>query len=226
MNRKTTLALFVVLILLGAYVVFVQAPKDKVAAEATPTLVGGGGMLWNMPADQILSVRIVDRIKNRSVAFAKSSANLGVWSVTEPEPATADQNAAASAAASLTNLHFSTTITTATDLNAFGVLSPTYTIEIKLADGSQLKAAVGNKTPTNTGYYVLRGAETNVLVVDSGSLETVLKLLDTPPAVPTSTPTATPYPTLPPVAPFDTPTPRPAATASPTGATPSVSATP
>ena len=226
MNRRTTLVLFVVVVLLGAYVLFVQAPKDKKAAEATPTLVGGGGVVWSMSADQILSVRIVDRVKNRSVSFAKSSANLGVWSVTEPEPAAADQNAAASAAASFTNLHYSTMITTVTDLSGFGVLTPTYTIELKLADGSALKLAVGSKTPTDIGYYVLRDNETSVLVVDTGTMDTVLKLLDTPPLVPTPTPTSTPNPTLPPVAPFDTPTPRATAGAAPTGATPSVSATP
>jgi hypothetical protein len=224
MNRKTTFVLFVIVVLLGAYVLFVQSPKDKAAAEATPTLVGGGGVVWSMSADQILEVRIVDLVKNRRVGFAKSSANLGVWSMTEPEPATADQNAAASAAASFTNLHYSTIITTATDLSGFGVLTPTYTIELKLADGSQLKLAVGNKTPTDIGYYVLRDNETSVLVVDTGTMDTVLKLLDTPPLVPTPTPTPTPNPTLPPVAPFDTPTPRSAV--SPTEATPSVSATP
>src|SRR6185436_6745550 len=214
MNRKTTLVLFVIVVLLGAYMLFVQAPKDKAAAEATPTVVGGGGSVWSMSADQILEVRIVDTVKNRRVGFAKSSANLGVWSMTEPEPTPADQNAAASAAASFTNLHYSTIITSVTDLSGFGVLTPAYTIELKLADGSQLKLAVGNKTPTDIGYYVLRDSETNVLVVDSGTMDIVLNLLDTPPLVPTSMPTATPNPTLPPVAPFDTATPRP--TVSPT----------
>lgn len=224
MNRRTTLVLFVIVVLLGAYVLFVQSPKDKAAAEATPTLVGGGGNVWSMSADQILEVRITDVVNKRKLGFAKSSANLGVWSITEPEPATADQNAAASAAASLTNLHYSTTITNATDLSGFGLLTPAYIIELKLADGSQLKLSVGNKTPTDIGYYVLRDAETSVLIVDTGTMDTVLKLLDTPPVVPTSTPTATPNPTLPPVAPFDTPTPK--ATVSSTEATPSVSATP
>lgn len=219
MNRKTTVVLFVIVVLLGAYVFFVQSPKDKAAAEATPTLVGGGGVVWSMSADQILEVRIVDTVKNRRVGFVKSSANLGVWSMTEPEPATADQNAAASAAASFTNLHYSTIITTATDLSGFGVLTPAYTIELKLADGSQLKLAVGNKTPTDIGYYALRDSETSVLVVDTGTMDMVLSLLDTPPLVPTPTPTLTPNPTLPPIAPFDTATPRPTVA-------PTVSATP
>lgn len=224
MNRKTTLVLFGILILLGAYVLFVQVPKDKAEAEATPTLVGGGGLVWSMAADQILEVRILDTVNNRRLAFVKSSANLGVWSITEPEPATADQNAAASAAASLTNLHYSTTITNATDLSGFGVLTPAYTIELKLADGSQLKLAVGNKTPTDIGYYVLRDAETSVLIVDTGTLDPVLKLLDTPPLVPTPTSTPTLIPTSVPVAPFDTPTPR-SAVSSPEPAS-SASATP
>ena len=69
------------------------------------------------------------------------------------------------------------------------MLSPTYQLQLTLVDGSQLMAAIGDKTPTGTGYYVLPAGAANVVTVNSSSLEFVLALLVSPPIIP---PTATP----------------------------------
>jgi hypothetical protein len=102
---------------------------------------------------------------------------------------------AANAAASLINVQYSDILSGTADLAAFGVLSPTYVIEIKLADGKLLKAAIGDKTITGSQYYLLRDGETSVLLASSFSLEPVLKMLDEPPVVkPTEAPAASESP--------------------------------
>ena len=189
MNRNTTLALVAVFGALLLYVLLVQKPKEKAAAEATPT-PGLGGSVWTIPADQVAGVRVVDHAQDRSVAFSKDGQ--GIWKVTEPEAREADQQQASSSAAQFTSLFATTIITNATDLTVFGVLSPTYTLEVNLTDGSQRTAAVGDKAPTGSGYYLLPAGEKNVMVVNSSSIDGLVALLDKPPYyVPTPTPAAT-----------------------------------
>ncbi len=173
--------------LLLLYVLLVQRPRDEAAANATPTVSPRPGPVWSFTSDQVAEFGITDLPKNRNVTVAKDAQ--GVWMVTAPEARRADESQISSKVGQLANLSVSTIITKSADLSPFGVLSPTYTIGVKLADGSQLKAAVGDKTPTGTGYYVLREGETDVLVVNSGSVDSLVGLLDNPPYfVPTPTP--------------------------------------
>jgi len=187
MNRNTTIVLVMAFGLLLLYVLLVQRPRDEAAANATPTVSPRPGPVWSFTSDQVAEFGITDLPKNRNVTVAKDAQ--GVWMVTAPEARRADESQISSKVGQLANLSVSTIITKSADLSPFGVLSPTYTIGVKLADGSQLKAAVGDKTPTGTGYYVLREGETDVLVVNSGSVDSLVGLLDNPPYfVPTPTP--------------------------------------
>lgn len=203
MNRNTTIALVIAFAVLLVYVLLVQRPADEAAQTATDTPTPASqttGQVWpGLQADQILSVRIEDRAQDRAVAFGRADA-AGSWNVTEPEAKTADQLAVASHAASVANLSYQDLITGTTDLAAFGVLSPTYSIELKLVDGTLRKAVIGDKTVTGSGYYLAREGEQAVLVVSSFPLDTLLGLVETPPYLePTATPpntTSTPVVTV------------------------------
>jgi hypothetical protein len=236
MNRRTTWILVGVALLLGAYVWYSGWSKAKTAAEATPvpTSVPGSGMLFQTTADQIAGVWIEDMAAKSTVAFSKDAQ--GNWQVTAPEARPADPVRAAGEAAQFANLLVSTTITEPTDLKPFGVLSPTYTLGVKLVDGTELKASVGDKTPTGSGYYIVRNGESNVVVVSTGAIEGLASLLTAPPYFvpsatpgpsPTPSPTATPSPTVTATAvtPTGTPDSYGAATELP-ASTPSVTATP
>ncbi len=209
MNRTTTIVLVVILAALGLYVLLVQLPKDKAAAQVTPTQAGGPvSFVWQATADQVTGIRLEDRVKNRSLALTKDAQ--GVWSVSEPELKPANSTAITGVLSSLTALSVNTTITSTTDLSAFGVLSPTYTLELSLSDGKQLKAAIGDKTPTGSGYYLLREGETNALVVATYGLDGVIGMLDAPPYAPTPTPPVSETPEGTPMG-----SPEPAATGTP-----------
>jgi hypothetical protein len=122
MNRNTTIVLVVIFAALLLYLLLVQLPKDRAAAGATPTLGAAIENLWSVTADQIRGVRVVDHVNDRSVAFGKDAQ--GIWTVTQPTAEPADQAAAAEAAGRFSNLLVNSTVTSTTDLSAFGVLSP------------------------------------------------------------------------------------------------------
>jgi hypothetical protein len=214
MNQRLTIGLLLVLAVVAVYVLVVQVPKDKAAANATPS-AAASTYLWTAQASQINGVHLVDKVKGQALDLVKAPG--GAWSLTQPGPQPADQSLAASDVTSLTTLAVDGTITTATDLTAFGVLSPTFTMEIDLADGSKLKAAIGDKVPAGTDYYALREGEKQVVLLSSTAHDTLTNLLASPPVVaPTTVPTPGPgTPTWTPL-PTQTLTPTPTLTATST----------
>lgn len=186
MSRTTTIVLLVVLGALVLFLVLVQNPRDQAAAEATPTTSAVPRVVWDTTADQITSLRVTETATGRSVAVTKDAA--GTWTMTAPEAGPADSSRLLSVTSNVASLSVTSVVTTTTDLAQFGVLEPTHTLEVGLADGRTLKAAVGSQAPVGSGYFVLREGDTNVMVVASFGLESLFELLDTPPYPPTATP--------------------------------------
>ena len=184
MNRTTTIVLVVILAALALYVVVVQNPRDQ--AAATPTAATTTRVVWETTADQIVSLRVAEPAANRSTAMSKDAQ--GNWTVTQPTAGPADVNRLVTLTSNVATLSVSSVVTSVTDLTAYGVLSPTYTLEIGLADGQQLKASIGAQAPVGGGYFVLRDGDANVMVVAGFSIESLVELLNTPPYAPTATP--------------------------------------
>jgi hypothetical protein len=180
MNRNLTIGLVVLAVLLGGYVLLVQRPRD-LAGNATPT-TRATEYLWTLTADEVNGLRLEDRVNLRSVELVKDAA--GGWTLEEPGPQPADAAAVSSAVSGLTSLTINTTLTATTDLEPFGVLSPTYRLVVNLADGRALAAVIGDKAPTGSTYYVLREGESVALTVNAFGLESLIGLLDNPPVVP------------------------------------------
>lgn len=200
MNRNTTLVLVAAFGLLVLYLIFVQRPKEQAALNATPT-PGRGGTVWALTSDQIVGLRLTNAA-GQTLDMQKDGN--GLWALTEPEARLADQNQAANAITQLIGLSYSQQIS-ATDLSAFGVLSPTFTLDVTLADGTHKTAAVGNRAPVGSTYYLQRGGETDVLLVSTYGIDTLTALIATPPIF-VPTPEGTPtqgfvLPSLTPVAP-------------------------
>lgn len=189
MNRRLTIGLVVVFAGLLLYVLMVERPGQD-GANATATLPATT-YLWTLTADQITGMRLEDRVGGGVVDLAKDAS--GAWALNAPGPQPADQAKAAAAISGLTSLAVNSSITTTTDLSGFGVLSPTYQLRVRLLDGRQLTAAIGDKAPTGSTYYVLREGETNVVTVNNFGLDALIALLNDPPVVP-PTATVTPPP--------------------------------
>lgn len=186
MNRTTTIVLVVILAALVMYTVAVQNPRDRAAAEATPTVDPLPRIVWDVTADQITSLHIAEPAANRSTAMTKDAQ--GDWTVTEPTTGAADNNRLLTLTSNVSALSVTSVVTSVTDLTAYGVLNPTYTIEVGLADGQRLAAAVGAQAPVGGGYFLLREGDANVMVVSGFSVDSLVELLNTPPFAPTATP--------------------------------------
>jgi len=171
------------------YTLAVQLPRDRAAAEATPTTSAVPRVVWETTADQITSLRVTETATGRSVAVAKDAA--GTWTMTAPEAGPADSSRLLTVSSNVASLSVTSVVTSTTDLAQFGVLEPTHTLEVGLADGRTLKASVGNAAPVGSGYFVLREGDANVMVVSSFGLDSLFELLDSPPYPPTATPALT-----------------------------------
>jgi hypothetical protein len=193
MNRNVTIGLVIIFGLLLLYVLLVQMPQDQAKANLTPT-AAPSRVVWQVQTEQIAGVRIVDHAQNHSVALVKDAA--GTWAITEPTPQAADSAQIPTVLYRFTGLAIGAEITSATNLAPYGVLSPTYSIDLTTTDGRHLKADVGGVSPTGVAYYVMRPGEDTVLLVSKGSLDSIFGLIAAPPIV-LPTPTqgfATPLP--------------------------------
>ena len=63
-------------------------------------------------------------------------------------------------------------------LSDFGLLNPLAELELSLKDNSKIKIYIGNKTPTDSGYYVKLNDENKVYIVSTYSVDTILRKLD------------------------------------------------
>jgi hypothetical protein len=200
----------VILLALLLYVVVIQRPAQEASVNATstagviaPTAATTSGSIWpGVTSDQILSIQVEDRAAGRRLTLARPDP-AGQWTLADPAEQPAEQTAANSAATSAALWTYSNQVAAPQDLSPFGVLSPTYVVELRLADGSLKKISIGDKTVTGTMYYVLRESDTDVLVVAQSTIEQLTRLLDSPPYPPTATPAFS----LPTAVPTETPAP-------------------
>jgi len=127
------------------------------------------------------------------------------WQVVQPAPQgneRPDQQRISTAVFNITTLSALNSVPEGIDLNALGLLKPTYILKLRLANGKSWQAEIGKETPIGSGYYARANGQ--LLVVEKYAVDSIASLLNKPPLAtptPTPTPTATPPPT---------PTPNPA----------------
>jgi len=113
------------------------------------------------------------------------------WVITAPSSGAADQGLAGAAETQIGALSIVNTLATPPDLNALGLATPAYSIELTFVNGSSHKMEVGNLTPTSSGYYV-RFDGGKIYVIEKSGIDAVLNLLTAPPFPATATPVSTP----------------------------------
>ncbi len=189
MNRRTTLILVSVFVVLGLYTWWLETSSKNQAAKPTPAPTAQA-MLWSFTADQVTGLQVTDNTSGQSVVVKKDAQ--GQWNVVKPEARLADSSTVGSATSSLINLSIMANITSTTDLAQFGLVKPPFTLQTDLSNGTSLTATIGDKIPTGNGYYLLRAGEATPLAVSDYGLQPLLDWLKTPPYfVPTPTPTPT-----------------------------------
>jgi hypothetical protein len=182
------MAILLLALLIGATIYLNQSEK-RAEAEATPTpfeevafVFEDGGIITSIevtPAD------------GETVRMARNEQY--VWVLNLPFETEADQGLAEAAASQVNALRIANELDA--DPKNLGLDSPAYIITVEFEDGAKHMLEVGDKTPTNNGYYV-RLNNQRILIVTASGIESLTILTSFPPYLNTPTPTATA--TLPP----------------------------
>ncbi len=208
LNRSTLLLLLVSVLVIAA-VLFLSRDEAQEPAVVTPVVDETSGPLLPGLAEQdVASVALQD---NASGDFIRLTREGEDWAVSGPADEglrTVDQAAAQLAVNNLLELAINRSFEI-DDLATFGLVEPTFTLEVDRGEGPLEVIFVGRQNPQGTRHYVMTrqldvvaGAfaaapdlaqGSLVQLVNSRPLEEVLDLLDEPPWQPL--PSATPLPT-------------------------------
>lgn len=186
MKRSTWIFLLLFLAAIGAflYLKYRPAPANK-AEDATPTATTAPTKyLFTESSAALISIRIHDR-KNNVVLLERPSG--GLWIVSLPIPAPAEQSQAEAGASQLAALEIQDTLNPSVAAGDVGLNAPQYTMELNFETIGKHKLEIGDQTPTGDGYYV-RYDGGPIYILSAYSIDAVLNLLTTPPYLPTETP--------------------------------------
>jgi hypothetical protein len=149
-RRLNTIALAVVLVVLGAYVYFFELSKDA---------KGKSDKLFNLKSEDVAGIALA--YPRQEIQLQRDAS--GRWKITQPLQAPADDAAVAGIVAALSAAEIKRTLETkpgAEDLKNFGLSPPAAKVSVTLKNGLTLPTLnVGAKTPLGDSAYVQRGAE-------------------------------------------------------------------
>lgn len=202
MNWRTTAALFVILVALGA-VVFWQSRQEAADADAIPTVAAPAAettpLFPGVTAGDLLRLE-VERAEGAedgaAVHFERQDD--GAWVQTVPTTTMVISQTLESRAGSLLAVSSRRALPPdANPLSAYGLDQPGAAIVVAARranqDGSEQVIRhtlhVGNQTPAEDGYYVQKVGDRRVHIIPLTAVDTVLSLIDDPPhQQPASTP--------------------------------------
>jgi len=185
MIRRTTWIVLVIFILVLAAALLLLRTQDQRAAETTPT--AATATLVDMTGRQVQNLQLSGS-QGEKLAIEKGLD--GSWVVTEPAGSQADQARIDQLVSDLGTLQVTAKLDTTPGLENLGLNPARYRVEASFEDGEPVLLYIGDKTPTQDGYYAYRQGD-QVVVVESFGVDALLDFLSSPPVQ-----TAEPQPLL------------------------------
>jgi hypothetical protein len=196
----TWVAVFLLIFLIAA-TVYLNQREDRSEAEATPITVQENAYVFEN--EGILTSMEVKPAEGETVRLERNEEN--AWVLILPFATEADQGLAEAAAVQVNALRIINELES--DPASLGLDAPAFLITVEFAGGEKHTIEVGEKTPTNVGYYVRLNGQRTLIVAASG-IDSLINLTLFPPYLntptPTPTATATPLPTETPAPPTET----------------------
>jgi len=156
---RSTIALFLVLAGLGAYIYFVtwKKPADDAASSKKEKVFAA------VESDKIEEVRVTSA-SGEAATVKKEGAT---WQLTEPVAAKADDNEVSGITSALASVEMTRVIDeNAANLNDYGLSNPRIAIDFKASgDKDYRKLLIGEKTPTGGDLFAMRGGEKKVFLI-------------------------------------------------------------
>lgn len=164
------LAVLAVIVLVAYYLLEVQGIADR---------AGGTNYVWDVEPERIEGLRVTENVSG-SVAVLERDEE-GNWHMTEPFNRPVADLGYVDPALTLSELQVHRAIEEppAGELVNYGLLSPTYTIEVQVAEDRALMLDVGSITPRGT-YYARREGEETVLLLPGYGVEDITRVLTLP----------------------------------------------
>jgi flagellar basal body-associated protein FliL len=203
MNRRATIVLLLIAVLLATFLVLTQTGTlklgEEVEKEETPPPIVP--VFEAAEGAQVIAFNIIDNETGDQLA-ASLNAEDATWEVTEApsepeEGLVVDTVRLSFAVDSLSTLVSSREIDEMEDLNleVFGLETARYTLTYYTVGGGEFSLDMGDQTPDGISYYTQRQGDDVVLLVSSGVLDAFVGFLAVPPyAEPTPIPEIVPTP--------------------------------
>jgi hypothetical protein len=137
MKRWGTLGLVVAFLILALFVYL----EPRITARPTPTPAGASRNLLEVSSAAIQRIRVIDHAAGREAEVERDAS--GQWFMIAPTRHLVRQDALDTLAGGLATLFVQQVISDVTDLSAYGLVTPTYTIGIS-ATGSGVHADGGD----------------------------------------------------------------------------------
>jgi hypothetical protein len=187
-KRTTWVMLALLALVVGAYFGIKSLSSKGIPLTATPTgyiflITGSDGVLQ--------SLRISD---NKGGTFQMQRDMSMTWVITAPMTGAADQGLSGAAETQVGALRIVTVLDAHPELSDLGLDIPAHTMEIGFLSGAGHKIEIGNKSPTNSGYYVRFDGE-KIYIIEQSGIDALLNLLTGPPYIATDTPSPPTEPT-------------------------------
>lgn len=186
-NRRLTYALIILAIATALFLVvqFVSFEKkaDEEVTEDLPEMVV---LFEEAQTKEVVNLQVIDNEAGQVLNATKLED--GTWAIAEA-PEGSDTNLDVDElriTTAITTLQFLTSSRTLTEIESFiayGLDEPRYTVIFSTEDGDQYTLYVGSTNPGETSYYVRLPRSSEVHLIPSYSLETVIGLIETPPLI-------------------------------------------
>ena len=186
MIRRSTVVYIIILLMLAGVYYYLNNREQPADLTATPEAAEEITYLFS--ADEGVPTTIVIESKTGETAgIARNEEN--AWALTLPVEAEAEQGASEAAASQITTMRILDTVP-ALEPGMVGLSDPEYTLTVGFNDGMERTVHIGVVTPTESGYYVRDASGGDVLIVSKSSVDSILRLLTSPPYLETPTQSA------------------------------------
>ncbi|MEE8557464.1 MAG: DUF4340 domain-containing protein [Myxococcota bacterium] len=177
MNVRTTGALAMVALLLGAYVYFVEIRGSGMGVEAE----AASEKILEVEADAILAVE-VPLETGGTARLERDPEESDLWHLKTPLEYPADSGTVSGMLSALVELESEALIEDASDLQRFGLGPEAPEVRIELDGGKSLSLSIGNEAPLGSARYVAVEGDDRVFTVaqwrSSALRPTIRKLRD------------------------------------------------
>jgi len=159
MKPKGLLIAVVVLAVLGG-LVWWSNKKQAAVKPATDATV----KILSIPDDQFQDIRI-KTVADLTIDLNRQN---NKWTITQPKPLPADQDAVSGMVSTLSSLNADKTVEDkAADLHPYGLDMPTLDVTIAKKDGKTVELLIGDPTLDNAGYYAKLAGDPRVFTIAS-----------------------------------------------------------